>query len=189
MGQLIVLEGLDGSGKSTLARHLAERLDAVLLSTPGDAFCELRDALESLVRAHPDARQLIYAATVSRCSDLARAHLDAGRSVVVDRYLLSTQVYAALRGPCLLLQELATRLVRPDVTVFVDCQDHERLSRMQDRGLFTPEDDRSIRQGHDLRARYLETARTHPLVGRLVVLDSTRASVSALADQVLAQCS
>ncbi len=182
----MVIEGLDGSGKSTLARELSSRLDAALLSTPGEDFSDLRARIDELFGDHPHGRQLLYAATVARCSDLAREHLASGRNVVIDRYLLSTQVYASLRGPYLLLEELTGRLTPPDLTVFVDCRDEERLRRMRARRHVTADDTFSIRLSEDLRSQYLDACRAHPLVGELLLLDSTDTSTQHLVEQIVA---
>jgi thymidylate kinase len=187
MTQLIVFEGPDGAGKSTLAKAVATELNALLLSTPGRDFDEIRPRLEDLYKDHADSRQLFYLSTVVRCSDKARSALEAGQNVVIDRYLPSTQVYAQLRGPHLLLDELAKRLIEPDLCVFLDCADHERKRRMQRRESFTDEDERSLADAPRLRALYQDYFQRSPLVGHLLNLDSTSTDVDTLVRQIVRQ--
>ncbi len=63
---------------------------------------------------------LWYASTVVRASDRIRGLRRAGRAVVVDRYFLSTLVYAGkLRGASLGLAEVERTLVIPHLTVYL----------------------------------------------------------------------
>jgi dTMP kinase len=185
MSRLLVIEGLDGAGKSTLTKVVASALNAELLSTPGRDFDDMRPFLEENYKDHPDSRQLFYFSTVVRCSDKARSALAAGRNVVIDRYLASTQVYAQLRGPHLLLENLEKRLIQPDLWVFLDCADHERKRRMQRRGILTAEDERSLADAPRLRALYQDYFQRSPLVGHLLNLDSTSTDVDTLARQIV----
>ena len=182
MSPVIVFEGLDGAGKSTLARAVGDRLDAVMLRTPGPEFSDFRARLDLLMDDHPRARQLLYAATVALCSDQARLAVNHGRAVVIDRYLASTQVYAGLRGTPLSLLEFARDLVKPDLTVFVVCEDEVRRQRMAARGVFTAEDERSLQSAAALRSAYLKE-----LDGEVLVLDSTNEGVGSLTERVLAR--
>jgi thymidylate kinase len=113
LGRLIVLEGPDGVGKTTLAEMLRARLDeqgvpAQYLSFPGR---ELGTLGELVYRLHHDPAGVVggeVSPTALQALHVA-AHLDAieqrilpilqaGKSVVLDRYWWSTWVYGAVGG-------------------------------------------------------------------------------------------
>ena len=117
---LVVFEGLDGSGKTTCARLLADRLDAALLTTPCPEVRSFRDDLIRSYDGCQEAGQLFYLSTVFDASVRVRGLLRSGRSVVIDRYFLSTQAYAAFRGSQLNLDDTSDLLEPADLTVFLD---------------------------------------------------------------------
>lgn len=157
----IVFEGLDGSGKSTTAALLAERLDAHLMTTPSPIVRKFRDELVSSLGESQEARQLFYLSTVFSASDEVARRLAEGQSVVLDRYFLSTQAYAAFRGSRLALDAVQHLLHPADVTVFMDVVLPIRVERLQQRGAgladletITPEADLRLREEHELRAHF-----------------------------------
>lgn len=157
--RFIAFEGLDGSGKSTCASALARRIDAELLTTPSPHVRRYRDDLIASLGPSQEARQLFYLATVFAASEEATRLLAAGRSVVVDRYFLSTQAYAAFRGSRLAIDGVE-RLLRPaDVTVYMDAPLATRIHRLEHRGTsaadretMTVDADARLRQEHLQRA-------------------------------------
>ena len=130
----IVLEGLDGSGKSTTARLLAKSLDAVCMTTPTPTVRGFRDELIESFEGSQEAAQLFYLATVFDASKRIQTLLEQGKSVVLDRYFLSTQAYAAFRGSTLDLDTLSTSLLPADLTVFIDVPLEIRRERLLARG-------------------------------------------------------
>lgn len=148
---VIAVEGLDGVGKSTIVRRVADLMGAETLVTPGADLELTRRALESTFEAHPDARMLWYASTVMLASDRLRALRRAGRSAVVDRYFLSTLVYAELRGASLCLSEVEQRLLVPHVTIYLHAPRAVREARMRVRHTNTNEDRRTLDPAVDAR--------------------------------------
>ena len=103
---LIVLEGPDGAGTTKHSKLLAERLsreghDVVLTAEPTDGPIGLQ--IRSMLKGDhlPDAAtvQLLFCA--DRADHVARViapALAAGKTVITDRYALSTIVYGAAQG-------------------------------------------------------------------------------------------
>jgi len=155
----VVFEGLDGAGKSTVARLVAKDLAAEFLTTPSLAMREYRDEIISSYGASQEACQLFYLSTVFAASDQARALLARGRSVVLDRYFLSTQAYADFRGSGLQLDHLGDRLLPADLTVFLEAPLEVRRARLHQRGesaadreTLSPDADGQLREAHSRRA-------------------------------------
>jgi dTMP kinase len=97
---LITVEGIDGAGKSTLVAGLADALadrDPVVLREPGGV--ELSERLRSLVKdpalaVGGRAEALVYAAARAQLVEqLLRPLLDAGRWVLLDRFVDSSLAY------------------------------------------------------------------------------------------------
>ena len=135
MSYFIVLEGLDGSGKSTLARKLAELLTAHLLSTPLKSLVGVRAEVDQVFNQSNRARSLWYSAHVQCASEQIRGLLSQGHNVVLDRYWLSTCVYAKEDLQWELLLE---HLLTPTCTVFLDVPRELRASRLHARGARRP---------------------------------------------------
>ena len=103
---LIVLEGLDGAGKSTqigmLQQRLAERgiayeyLHFPRFDTPvyGELIARfLRGELGTIDRVDPYVVALLYAGDRAEAAPMIRSWLDAGRFVILDRYVYSNVAY------------------------------------------------------------------------------------------------
>lgn len=137
MSRFIVLEGVEGSGKSTQARLLGDWLSEhgrpnVVTREPGGTPTgeALRRVL--LEGGEVPARAellLMLAARAALVEDVVRPALDAGATVIADRFDLSTLAYQA-HGRGLPLEEVrrlnafATGGLRPDVTLLLDVPLH-----------------------------------------------------------------
>ena len=187
----IVFEGLDGSGKSTCAAGLAARLNATLLTTPSPDVRRYRDNLVRSLGPSQEAHQLFYLATVFAASVAVSELLREGRSVVLDRYFLSTQAYAAFRGSRLAVDDVQALLLPAHATVYMDVPRETRVARLSQRGAtaadletITPEADARLRQAHFSRAHLA-------VVGRFVRMDGADGSpevvVARTADALAAE--
>lgn len=134
LGRFIVLEGLDGVGKSTLARGLAARLQARVMSTPGESFKSIRNQAMEAFGEDQLARALFYAATVSSEGRKARVIVNKGYTVVMDRYWASTIAYASAREVTADLAALECSLITPDITVLILLDETTRQERLHQRG-------------------------------------------------------
>jgi dTMP kinase len=129
----IVLEGLDGAGKTTCAERLAQVLGAQCMTTPSPELRACRDTIIGSFGGSPEAAQLFYLATVFAASAQVRQILASGRSVVMDRYFLSTQAYAEFRGSQLQLDHLGGQLAAADLTIYLDAPTAVRARRLDRR--------------------------------------------------------
>lgn len=172
----VVLEGLDGAGKTTCAIELARAIGAVYMTTPSPAVRDLRQSILDSFEGSQQATQLFYLSTVFAASKQVRKALNAGKSVVLDRYFLSTQVYAQFRGSPLELDFLATDLVPADVTIYLDTPLSVRKARLINRSC-SAADQETLTAASDARLRDLYQQKSAlPVVGvwrRLSVSDET----------------
>ncbi|WP_448586489.1 dTMP kinase [Thermaurantiacus sp.] len=146
---LIAFEGGEGAGKSTQASLLAERLQrdghAVEVSrepggTPGAEA--IRDLLVSGARDRWTAETealLVAAARADHVTRRIRPALEAGRIVLLDRFIHSTLAYQGYgRGVQLadlrLLHRVATGDLWPDLVVLLDLPADAGLARAGRRG-------------------------------------------------------
>jgi len=190
-GQLIVFEGGEGSGKSTQLRRLSAALAAagrphVCLREPGGTpvGTEVRRVL--LDRASDitgRAEALLFMASRAQLVEREiRPALDAGATVLLDRFFLSTYAYQGV-GRGLPAEELrvantiATTGLVPDLTILLTMPVEDGLARAARRG----ERDRMERAElafHERVARAFETFATgewqtaHPECGRIVLIDA-----------------
>lgn len=142
-GRFVTFEGIDGSGKSTQARRLAAALSAegrevVLTREPGGSpgAEEIRRLLVEgdPHRWSPVTELLLFnAARRDHLEKTIRPALEAGRTVISDRFADSTRVYqGAARAD---LRPLADSLhaeviaLEPDLTFVIDMDPATALSR------------------------------------------------------------
>jgi dTMP kinase len=146
----ISLEGVDGSGKSTQARLLVEALGAetVAIREPGgtDAAERIRDLLaDPAVALEPLAELLLFlAARADLTERVIRPALEAGRTVVSDRFSDSSVAYqGAARGlgvgEVIGLCDSATDGLWPDLTLLLKVEPELGLGRAEGEDRFESE--------------------------------------------------
>jgi dTMP kinase len=125
----VVLEGIDVSGKSTQARRLADRHGALFTFEPGDTDlgADLRRwVLDASTPMAPETEALVMLADrAHHVRTVIAPALEAGRSVVSDRFFASTLAYQGFgRGVDLerlrAASELAVGECWPARTVLID---------------------------------------------------------------------
>lgn len=141
---LVVLEGLDGAGKSTQVKLLKEylasrcrRMDYIHFpryDSPvyGDLISRfLRGDFGSIDSVHPQLVALLFAEDRHGAASLIRETLDAGGTVLLDRYVYSNIAYqcaklpghdesSALRDWIVDTEYGSFGLPRPDLNLFLD---------------------------------------------------------------------
>ncbi|HVW16839.1 MAG TPA: dTMP kinase [Solirubrobacteraceae bacterium] len=191
----MTIEGIDGAGKTTLAVALADALrergiDAELLREPGGV--ELSERVRTLVkdpalRVDPRAEALLYAAARAQLvAERVRPALDAGRWVLLDRFVDSSLAYqGAGRGlgveQVRAVNDFGTGGLRPDRTLLLRV-DAATGRRRADARAEAPDRLEGEADGFFavVAAAYDELAATEP--ARVRVIDAARAP-----DEVLAQ--
>ena len=186
--RFIVIEGLDGSGKSTLAVELARRLGAEPLTTPMTTLpsAARRDA-EGMCGGDPLARMLFYASTVAAASTYVRGALAAGRSVVMDRYWLSTLTCHRVLGAVTELADVEATLTPAHLTVFLDVSTEIRRARLHARGALQAHDRMTLQPGigEEIASLYRSYGRRLQVAGRFEVIEADHVSVEDLVGEVL----
>jgi len=123
-GYLIVFEGPDGSGTTLhtalLAEHLqAEGLDVLTTCEPTDGPIgqQIRDTLHSGEELSPASLQELFVQDRAwHLEHVIQPALDAGKTVITDRYLHSTLAYGQALGlPLKWLKDLNKDFIQPDV--------------------------------------------------------------------------
>ncbi len=146
----ISLEGVDGSGKSTQARLLVEALgpDTVPIREPGgtDAAERIRDLLaDPAVALEPLAELMLFCAARADLTErVIRPALEAGRTIVSDRFSDSSVAYqGAARGlgvgEVIGLCDAATDGLWPDLTLLLKVDPELGLGRAEGEDRFESE--------------------------------------------------
>ncbi len=201
--RFIVLEGIDGSGTTTQAKRLSVELER--RGTPTIVTCEptsgpigrlirqaLRRELPSESGEAPRALSwstmaLLFAADrLDHLDAVVLPALSAGRTVVCDRYALSSLAYQSVTSPegegaVPWIRELNARTLRPDLTIVLDVSDQTAAARREKRG-GPPE----IFEVREIQRRLAEVyARAETLVPEERVVHVADGSVDEVGKRVL----
>jgi dTMP kinase len=175
----ITLEGIDGSGKSTQARLLVEALGegTVAIREPGgtEAAERIRELLaDPGVELEPLAELMLFLAARAEVTErVIRPALEAGRSVVADRFSDSSVAYqGAARGlgvgEVIGLCDTATDGLWPDLTLLLRIDPETGLGRAES-------DDRFEQEGLGLQQAVAEAYEEIAQIAsdRVEVIDAT----------------
>jgi dTMP kinase len=174
----ISLEGVDGSGKSTQAKLLAEALgpETILIREPGgtDAAERIRELLaDPALEIDSFAELLLFsAARADLVSRVIRPALEAGRTVVADRFADSSVAYqGGARGlgtsQVLSLTDTVIDGLWPDLTILLRVDPEAGLARAAG-------DDRFEAEGVELQRAVAEAYEEIALIAsdRVVAIDA-----------------
>lgn len=186
-GFFITVEGGEGAGKSTMLAFMRDWLakaghDVVVTREPGGTALgeRVRDILLHARELHMTAETealLMFAARAEHLERVIRPALDAGKTVLCDRFTDATYAYqGGGRGlPAERIAQLEAWVqgaLRPNLTLLLDVPVDVGLKRANQRS----EPDRFEREQQEfferVRAAYLERARREPQ--RLRVIDASR---------------
>ena len=129
---ILVIEGVDCVGKTTLAKAIASKRGFRYLYTPQLPLAVIRREIESL--DDPNTRFFYYLASVVAVQRTIQTDLDAGRNVVIDRYIHSTLVMHRMLGvdvSCVNIEKLP--ILWPTVSVLLTATSETRVARRDKR--------------------------------------------------------
>jgi len=183
-GVFISFEGIEGTGKSTQARLLADHLKekgyrVIQTMEPGGTRISLkiRELLLSMESKEMDhvAELLLYnAARVQHIKEIIGPGLERGDIVITDRFSDSTVAYQGYaRGIDLQLIDsldmIATKKLRPDITILFDIDVRTGLERNKELGKNDRLELEDISFHEKVRKGFLQIAAREP--GRITVVD------------------
>ena len=167
-GKFIVFEGTDGSGKSTQIKLLAKYLrgkgeDVFITCEPTDSpfGALIRTCLTGRMDTDERAIAALFAADrldhiLNPVNGIKRM-LDEGKTVLCDRYYLSSFAYNGGFVPLewvIALNSQAMEVLRPDLVVYIDLPPEEGMARVSRRG--ETERYETLDKQQKIRARYFE---------------------------------
>ena len=197
-GKFIVFEGIDGSGKSTQLALLAEKMRQC--GMPVATSCEpsdgeigklLRRVLKGEIKTNDEAIAALFLADrmdhIRREEDGLLALLEAGNTVLCDRYYFSSYAYHSVSMDMdwvIAANRIAADRLRPDLTIFLDSSVEESYARItasrEDIEIFETKERLAV-----TRQKYLEAIDKQKTKEKIVVLDASR-SVDAIAEEIWA---
>ncbi len=188
-GTFIVLEGPDGSGTTTHTALLAEKLaqkgvDVLLTQEPtnGPIGLFIRQQLSMGTITAAPLQMLFSADRAWHLDTVILPALKAGKTVISDRYLLSTLIYGEALGldPAWLL-EMNKKFIQPDKLVIALPPFETCFSRMNSR------DTKDMLESQDaLQRAVYEGYKTYVRDHQIPVLDTASGSKNEVSDQLMA---
>ena len=137
-GKFIAIEGLDGCGSTTQIRLLGESLPNTHLTAEpsSDPVGKLiRQALRDEVNLSDNILPYLFAADrKDHLESEIEPALEAGKTVITDRYYGSSLAYQSLIAPLDRVVALNQDFRAPDVVVFMDISPEQALERIEARG-------------------------------------------------------
>ena len=143
-GRLLAFEGIDGSGKSTQLMLLAERLKregvpvyTTMEPTASSIGAMIRQVLTGRIKMDPKVIAALFVADrldhLLNDVDGIRMKVEAGTTVLTDRYYFSSYAYQSVDMPMdwvIQANALSAQLLRPTLTVFLDVPVETALERI-----------------------------------------------------------
>lgn len=201
-GRFITFEGIDGAGKSTQIRLAADRLrnaghQVIETREPGGSpgAEAIRDLLVTGDPGRWSAMTEILLFTAARRDHVERTiqpALDAGKTVLCDRFADSTRVYQGVASGDLMtkVEELHALMIgiEPDLTIILDLDPSRSLQRSYARG---GDEDRFEARGLEfqtaLRSGFLALADANPSRCRVVDAQGSPEDVAARVAEAMDQ--
>ena len=138
-GKFIVFEGIDGSGKGTqmkmLAKYLKDNRIEAVLTREHTRDLAVGKLIEKTVnreeKMDPLSLQLCFTADrVDHFEKVIRPALDEGKTVISDRYYLSTVAYTDRDKKELMMKLNESVVPKADLTFFIDVSPEVAIERL-----------------------------------------------------------
>lgn len=185
-GLFVTLEGVDGAGKSSHIQYIADAVRASghshVISTREPGGTDLAERLRQAILSEPMSplmeTLLVFAARADHVAKVIRPALEAGTSVICDRFTDATLAYqGAGKG---VSTDLISRLaeaahpgLKPDRTLVFDCPYEVARQRLNKTGKALDRFEREDRAFYErVRQAYMELARAEP--ARMRMIDASR---------------
>jgi dTMP kinase len=183
----ICFEGIDGAGKSTQARMLLQRLKkdgatTEMVADPGTT--KIGTAIRQILLHNDDpisssAQMLLFSAARAELSEYISAQLAKKKTIICDRWLLSTLVYQATINSIdidLILKIFeSTSNLRPDLCVLLDIDPQTADKRKEEAAAKKDRYERAnLAEKRKMRAAYLEHVGCRPCAKQIIVLDASQ---------------
>ena len=182
-GRFLSIEGGEGAGKTSLARRLAEALEAkgaLVVQTRDPGGTRVGQTIRELLLDQPrplcpEAEvALFFADRAQNLHEVIRPALEAGRTVLADRFTDSTLAYQGggrgiSRDLILAVDRAITGGVRPDLTLLLDLPAEVGLARLGQPDRIERE---AVEFHERVRREFLRIAGDSP--ERVGVLDATK---------------
>ena len=153
----IVLEGADGTGKSTLVSRVANTLGGVAYATPPKKYRQYSEKLHK--DASADQHYAFYKDAVVDASEEIRSLVSEGKTVVCDRYWISTLTYHQVMGVNAKMADFG-EILQPDLTFLLVADPDTQIERMLVRGLDAG-DKRMLDQQFELTTKLFQNLVLH----------------------------
>ncbi|OGT67246.1 MAG: dTMP kinase [Gammaproteobacteria bacterium RIFCSPLOWO2_01_FULL_47_190] len=195
-GLFITLEGIEGAGKSTQVSFIADLLkeagkDVVITREPGST--ELGDQIRNILLMQKTLSisgnaelLLMFAARAQHLEQVIRPALNAGKTVLCDRFTDSTYAYQG--GGRGIEQEKISKLVelvhpdlQPDLTLLFDLPVKTGLARVRSAGEADRFESETIGFFDSVRSAYLRIAVAEP--GRIKIINA-ESDVNTVQDMI-----
>ncbi|OGT80888.1 MAG: dTMP kinase [Gammaproteobacteria bacterium RIFCSPLOWO2_02_FULL_47_50] len=195
-GLFITLEGIEGAGKSTQVSFIADLLkeagkDVVITREPGST--ELGDQIRNILLMQKTLSisgnaelLLMFAARAQHLEQVIRPALNAGKTVLCDRFTDSTYAYQG--GGRGIEQEKISKLVelvhpdlQPDLTLLFDLPVKTGLARVRSAGEADRFESETIGFFDSVRSAYLRIAGAEP--GRIKIINA-ESDVNTVQDMI-----
>lgn len=185
-GLFITLEGVDGAGKSSHIEYIADAVRAGgrphVIATREPGGTDLAERLRQAILSEPMTplmeTLLVFAARADHVAKVIRPALEAGTSVICDRFTDATFAYqgAGHGVPADLISRLADAAhggLSPDRTLVFDCPYEVARQRLNRTGRTLDRFEREDAAFHErVRQAYLQLAKAEP--SRMRMIDASR---------------
>lgn len=167
----VVLEGIDGVGKSTVTRLVAEILNFVPYATPPKEYMERRREID--LNGSPQQKFKFFRDGVVVAGTEIRQLISEGKSVICDRYWMTTYVYHKVIG-VQVTEDDFSNLLQPDLTILLTASPEHQLQRLIERGM-SINDTQMVPRNLQLRQEYDELFSKELFINKNVSTDNRSA--------------